>query len=175
MPVNRPCKCAADFVIFFGGANLAQDTLKNLPALLSVPIPEALRSSGQIEILKKCFEWMDAGVEAMPYDCAIDTGEIMTSLKFLRSKLGSIGDLELSGEVRKLTDSMNTALEDCMAIEQKVLEGEVPIEQTAALRSLGAYRVIRKHDDGDMTVMTGQAAYMVTTRGEVFKGVSLGG
>ncbi len=175
MPVNRPCKCAADFVIFFGGANLAQDTVKNLPPILRLPIPEKLQSSGELEILKQCFEWMEIGIEAMPFDCAIDTGEIMTSLKFLRSKLGSIRDEDLSTEIKKLTDSMNTALEDCMAIEQKVLEGEVPIEQNTALRSLGAYKVLRKHDDGDMTIMTGQGAYMVTTRGQVFKEVSLGG
>jgi hypothetical protein len=171
--VSTNCKCAADALVFFSGSNLAIDTLQNLPSMFRMPnLPPEIESP---QIMKQAIDWMLIGAAAMPHDCPIDTGEVMKTLNALKLNLGNTDDRELKDIIDKLTENMHLALQDCLGIEQSLLAKEDIPEQVAALTQLGTYRLVKRHDDGDMTIETSEGKFMVTTGGEVFKEVLFGG
>lgn len=173
--MNTSCKCAADALLFFSGANMAIDTIQNIPSVFRSSTPPEWESSGKTGILKQCIDFMLIGTVAMPNDCPIDTGEMIKSLHSLKLRLDTINDKELKDTIDELSSNMHLAIQDCLGIEQSLLAKEDIPEQLAALARLGTYRLLKRHDDGDMTVQTAEGKFMVDTHGEVFKEVTFGG
>jgi hypothetical protein len=174
--MSMACNCAEALLAFLAGSDIAQDILSNKPAVfMQRQVPDKVLALGREGMIGQFLTWMIAGAQEMKHACRIDTDATVENLTLASQQLAELDDEKLRALIIQSANEVHLALSDCALIEMAVERGEPIQVQESALGRLGEYRLVKKHDDGNVTVETKEGKFMVDTSGEVFKEVTFGG
>jgi len=174
--MNLPCNCATSMLAFLGGSDMAQDVIKNIPpVMMRRAMPAEIMAGDKEKLLGQFLDWMIIGASEMRTVCSLDIGSTVQNLVAARQQLTDIGDEKLNALIIQSYNEVHLALTDCALIELSVSRSESLPGQEAALKRLGSWKLVKMHDDGNVTVETEAGKYIVTTEGFAFKEEAQGG
>lgn len=174
--MNKPCNCATATLAFLVGSDVAQDVINNIPPfMMRRQVPAEVMALDREKMIDQFLSWMVVGAAEIKNACGVDTDSTLKNLQLAREQLSDIDDDKLKALIIQSYNEVHLALTDCALIELSVSR-DIPLpEQEAALKRLGAWRLVKKSDDGNVTVETKDGKYIVTTEGLVFKEEAQGG